>query len=154
MIMKEEKIIVFGLDEDTYCMDLQFVRGIEENYRIIPVPNCPGDIKGIINLRGEVIPVYSLRSRFQMDELRGGGKLLLTHTHNTMLAFEVDAVHGIETLQEDDIFAVPTVVKSEETTYVDRIVRAASGIVINISVEDIVSDSDFAAIEQILADNE
>ena len=65
--MEERKYIIFQLGEEKYGMNLSYVNGIEQEYHIIPVPNAPEGIKGIINLRGLVIPVYSLRQRFGMD---------------------------------------------------------------------------------------
>ena len=59
--MEELKFIIFKLGEQKYAMNLLYINGIEQNYQIIPVPNAPEGIEGIINLRGDVIPVYSLK---------------------------------------------------------------------------------------------
>ncbi len=152
--MSESRYIVFRLDDERYSMDLRFVKAIEDNYVIIPVPNGPDDIRGIISLRGDVIPVYSLRSKFGKDEFRGDGKLLVAYVCNTMIGFEVDVVEGIETIEDSDVLPVPTVVVSEETAYIDCIVNTSKGIVINISVEHILTDGELANIEDMIAQNQ
>lgn len=152
--MGETRYIVFGLENERYSMDLRFVKAIEDNYMIIPVPNGPEDIKGIISLRGDVIPVYSLRSRFGKEEFSGEGKLLITYVCDTVIGFEVDVVEGIEVIEDEDVLAVPQVVKSDETAYIDCIVNTSKGIVINISVEHILTDGELANIEDMIAQNQ
>ena len=55
------KPVVFKLGEEYYGVDINAVRGIEKEISIVPVPNSVAYIKGIINLRGEVIPVLNLK---------------------------------------------------------------------------------------------
>lgn len=154
MCMAETKYIIFEVDTQVYSMNLQYVREIEENYTMIPIPNCPADIRGIVHLRGEVVPVYSLRSRFGMDESREPGKIILTYVHEHVIGFEVDAICGIESVSPEGVMEVPRLLMSDETTYIDCILQRASGIVVNISVENILSESEVEAINQSISEQE
>ncbi len=149
--MAEIRYIIFELDEAVYGMDLAYVKEIEENYAIIPVPNAPSHIKGIINLRGDVVPVYSLRSRFNMPEANHKGKLILTYVHNMIIGFEVDRIHGIENIDDENRLPAPLMIVNEETTYIDCVLHASCGIVINISVENIVPESEADEINERLS---
>ena len=153
--MAGKKYVVFKLGEQIYSMDLLLVKGIEQSYNIIPIPIGPENIKGIINLRGDVIPVFSLRSKFNMDENFDGDtrKLLVTFTHGIQLAFEVDAVVGIKLVDEKDINDIPVVVKTQETVYMDNILNIGDGIIISISVENIISKSEIDHLSEIIDDS-
>lgn len=152
--MSETRYIIFELDGQIYGMNLKYVKEIEENYAIIPIPNCPADIRGIINLRGEVVPVYSLRSRFGQTESGQSGKLILTYVHSSVIGFEVDKICGIESVEEQDVLKTPRLIINEETTYIDSILRASSGIVVNISVENILSENEIEEISRQISENE
>lgn len=152
--MAEARYIIFSLHDEAYSIDLAYVKEIEENYTVIPIPNCPPHIKGIINLRGEVVPVYSLRSRFGLAESTATCKLILTYIHGYVIGFEVDAIRGIETIAEEDRLPTPKLICSEDTTYIDSIIHASGGIVVNISVENILSENEVQALADNLADDE
>ena len=95
--MEENKLIVFNVGEEFYGIDIKKVMGIEKKQEIISVPNTPDCIKGIINLRGDVIPIYSFRTKFNKEELTGDdeGMLIITKTGDITIGFEVDQVAQI-----------------------------------------------------------
>ncbi len=152
--MAEKRFIVFAMDEERYSIDLDFVKEIEENYSIIPIPNGPANVEGIINLRGEVVPVYSLRSRFGKAKSNQIGKIILTYVHGSVIGFEVDEICGIEPVDIENILKAPPLIQSDETTYIDCILRTDSGIVVNISVENILSENEVSAINSRISENE
>src|SRR5699024_1552602 len=61
-----KKVLVFGLDENEYAIEIDVVQGIERLMNITRVPRTPSFVKGVINLRGVVTPVIDLRARFQL----------------------------------------------------------------------------------------
>ena len=117
--MEEQKFVVFQLEDQKYGMSLMRVNGIEQDYHIIPVPNAPEGISGIINLRGAVIPVYSLRERFGMDPHIDNPEksLLVTNSHGILLAYEVDCVEEIEEVPDSKISLMPSVASNEDTAF-------------------------------------
>lgn len=66
--MEEMKPVVFKLDNENYGVDINLVQGIEKEQQIVRVPNTVNYIRGIINLRGEIIPVYDLRAKFGLPQ--------------------------------------------------------------------------------------
>lgn len=154
--MEELKYIVFQLGDEKYGMNLVHVNGIEQDYHIIPVPNAPGGIRGIINLRGAVIPVYSLRERFGMDPRIDNPEksLLITSSSNTPLAYEVDAVVGIEEMAPKNINRMPDVASNEETLFMEQVLHIKEEIVITINVNKILSDEMTEALNQIVEEHQ
>ena len=154
--MSEEKHVVFRLGNEKYSMNIAYVKAIEEQYSIIPLPDAPENVKGMINLRGEIIPVYSLRSRFHMEEIEktSDTQLLIAMADNIQIAFEVDQVIGIETIEEENRREIPVVIRGESTGYIGGILNIRDQIVVEISVANIMSESEWADIEQLMREHE
>ena len=154
--MEERKYIIFQLGEEKYGMNLSYVNGIEQDYHIIPVPNAPEGIKGIINLRGLVIPVYSLRQRFGMDARvdNPAKSMLITMCSDIMVGYEVDAVLGIEEMAPEDINKMPFVASNEETSFMDQVLYVKNEIVIAINVSKVLSEEMEEALTSIVDEHQ
>lgn len=163
--MAETKYIVFSLNNQKYSMQLTRINGIECVYNIIPVPMGAACIKGIIHLRDMVVPVYSLKQHFDLEDIPGANpQLLVTESHGIRLAFEVDDVLGIVPVPDADVKSVPTMVHTQETGYLENVVRLTlpemktPEIMISISVDNIMSEREFGqvadAIEKTKQDEE
>ena len=90
--------IVFKLGNEIYGVNIAYVNAIEQGQEIVRVPNSSGNIKGIINLRGEVIPVVDLKAKFKSASASSGedsGQLIIVNLENRKIAMEVD---GVETV--------------------------------------------------------
>ena len=64
-----DKYLLFNLGDEVYGVNIAFVTEIIEMQKITEVPDMPSFIKGVINLRGRVIPVMDLRLRFRITEM-------------------------------------------------------------------------------------
>lgn len=154
--MEELKYVVFQLGDQKYAMNLMRVSGIEKDYHIIPVPNAPEGISGIINLRGTVVPVYSLRERFGMDARIDNPEksLLVTYSAGTVLAYEVDAVEEIEEMTPERIKSMPYVATSDETAFMDQVLHVGDDILIAINVDKVLSEEAQTLVNQLIEDNQ
>lgn len=154
--MEEQKFVIFQLADQRYGMHLMRVNGIEQDYHVIPVPNAPEGISGIINLRGTVIPVYSLRERFGMNPRidNPGRSLLVTNSHGTLLAYEVDAVEEIEEVSKDCINPMPSVASNEETSFMEWVLHIGNDIVIAINVDKVLSEDAKQLVDQLIEENQ
>ncbi len=154
--MEELKYVVFHLGEQKYGMSLTNISGIEKEYTIISIPNAPQGIIGIINLRGSVVPVYSLRERFGMDiHIDNPEKsLLVTSSSGTVLAYEVDAVEEIEQMEPENIKDMPSVASSDQTAFMDQVLHINKDIVIVVNVDKVLSDDAKTMVNQLIEENQ
>lgn len=154
--MEEQKFVVFQLEDQKYGMSLMRVNGIEQDYHIIPVPNAPEGISGIINLRGAVIPVYSLRERFGMDPHIDNPEksLLVTNSHGILLAYEVDCVEEIEEVPDSKISLMPSVASNEDTAFMEQVLQIGNEIIITINVDKVLSKDVRQMVDQIVEENQ
>ena len=110
--MTEFKPVVFKVGNEYYGVDINLVRGIEKMIQVVSIPNSNPNIKGIINLRGDVIPVYSLREKFNLEPMNESeeNQFIIVKVDDMLLALEVDKVDEIQNISEEMIFDVPIII--------------------------------------------
>ena len=137
------KQVIFKLGDEEYGMDILVVDAITGYSEIVDVPDSPEYILGILNLRGDVIPVYSLRRKFGMPEIEATDKtqLLITKTKDgAMVGFKVDSVSEIIEFSREELHEVPVIVKSEDTSYAARVAKKGEQLVVLLDNEKILSE--------------
>lgn len=127
-----ERDIIFLVGKEEYGLDVQVVTAIEPMMDIVPVPNAPACVMGLMNLRGEVIPVYSLRKRFDMEEITDvtKNKLIVAHYDGKSIAFKVDEVMEMQDFEDSAISETPVIAKSARTTYVRAVANKQGKLVL------------------------
>jgi purine-binding chemotaxis protein CheW len=106
---EELQMLTFSLDSVFYGVNVHQVREVKNFEGVTPVPYAPNYVKGVTNLRGEVIPVIDLRKRFGMDEKKEhdctGIMIIVQDKHP--IGVMVDSVMEVLTLPKDDIETNP-----------------------------------------------
>lgn len=153
--MEELKFVIFRIEKQKYGMNLKYIKGIEQNYQIISVPNATEAIEGIMNLRGAVIPVYSLRKRFGLKGQTDKDKksMLVTMSAGSPLAYEVDEVVTIEEMKEEDISNMPLIATNEENAFMEKILNINGDIVIALNSDKVLSEATRKVVEQMIEEN-
>lgn len=147
--MEDFKPVVIKLDKELYGLDIKKVQGIEKDQQIVRVPNAASYIKGIMNLRGDVIPVYSLRKKFGLPENTSGEvQYLIVNTNDTLLALEVDSVDEIHSIEGLNVHQVPSIIAGADTRYFEKVLRTPKGLIITIDVDKLLSEEEIEQIEQ------
>lgn len=147
--MEDFKPVVIKLDKELYGLDIKKVQGIEKDQQIVRVPNAASYIKGIMNLRGDVIPVYSLRKKFGLPENTSGEvQYLIVNTNDTLLALEVDSVDEIHSIEGPNVHQVPSIIAGADTRYFEKVLRTPKGLIITIDVDKLLSEEEIEQIEQ------
>ena len=146
--------VVFRLDNEKYGIDISYVSGIEYEQTIVRVPNSSRNNKGIINLRGEVIPVLDLRTKFNMDNLTApkDAELIIVNLPNNKIAIEVDGVEQIHHIDENDIVDMPEIAKSSGAGYFDRVAKLDGKLIIIINPLELLSEEELQAVNELTAD--
>lgn len=150
----EFKPVVFTVGNQEYGVDIELVRGIEVVQDIVRVPNSNPDIKGIINLRGDVIPIYSLRHHFNMEEVQHTDetKFIVVNTKGVVIALEVEEVKEIHNVDESMIYEVPLIVKSEDTGYVDKVININGRLILLLNIDNLLSAEEAESIKKMVDD--
>ena len=103
----ELQIVVCELADEHYGLDIAKVFEIIRHQPITPVPRAPRFVKGVINLRGRIIPVVDLRGRFGMDEVEPTKetRIVVAESSSTRVGLIVDSVSEVLLLPLDAVVA-------------------------------------------------
>lgn len=106
--------LVFRLDESEYAIPVEHIREIIAKAELSPVPGAPPFLLGVLNLRGRILPVVDLRTRFEFNTERDDTRdcyVILTDTidgNSVELAVKVDAVCEVARINEEEIDDAPS----------------------------------------------
>lgn len=103
-----EKYIIFDLKGIEYGINVQQVLSIERIQEITEVPRTPKFIKGVINLRGEIVPIIDLKERLHLSETEytEQTRILIVSVDDIQVGLIVDAATDVMDIQQTDIEAV------------------------------------------------
>jgi len=95
-----EQLVVFTLDHQDYALPLNSVVRVIHAVEITNLPKAPNIISGIINVKGQIIPVVDIRKRFGLTprELNPDDQLIIADTRKRQVALLVDQVNGIQNI--------------------------------------------------------
>ena len=105
------ELLTFKLSGQEYSLDIMFVREIRGWTRATPLPHAPSFMKGVINLRGTVLPVMDLAERLGLPVTKHTNRnvIIVVNHENSMTGLLVDAVSDIIRLTQDDLQPSPDV---------------------------------------------
>ena len=152
--MKDTKQVIFSVGEEEYGLDIMLVNGIEKYTNIMRVPSSPECIKGIINLRQDVIPVYSLRRKFGLPEVPAteSSKLIITKSQGVLLAYEVDEVKEIVEISGEQISETPTIVRNDQTTYIGAVANISGRMIILLNHDGVITSAEKVSIQNMVTE--
>jgi purine-binding chemotaxis protein CheW len=102
----ESKYIIFKINKEVYAIDVKSVNNIIQMPKITQVPSSPKYYRGVINLRGEIIPVMSLRRRMNYDDdcfTSNSRIIILNIGEDNLLGIVVDEVNEVLNISSNDI---------------------------------------------------
>ena len=151
---REGKYLTFSLAGEEYGIGILKVKEIIGMMNITPVPQTPEFVKGVINLRGKVIPVVDLRLRFSLEaaaytertciivvEVAGSGG-------SVMMGIVVDSVSEVLNIREADIENTPAFGVKLNTDFILGMAKAAGGIKILLDIDKVLSSEDLVAVRR------
>lgn len=108
------QLVSFNLDHEEYGINVLKVREIIRMLNVTRVPNTPYYVEGVINLRGKVIPIISLRKKFNLTEADHDKRtrIMVMEVGGELMGFIVDEVSEVLRISEKEIQPPPPVVAS------------------------------------------
>lgn len=151
---KESKYLSFPLADSLYGIDIQHVKEVvifSENMKITRVPHMPAFTKGVINLRGKVIPVIDLRLRFLLEEIEYGGRtcFVVVDINGITTGLVVDTVAGVVTFKESDIDPAPELDESAQSKFIYGIGKTKEEVYILLNTEKLLHQKELEALQQV-----
>lgn len=129
--------VIFKINAEYYGLDIKYVENIEKNLTITRIPNSKPYVKGIINLRGNVIPVIDLRARFgfPMKEYTEESRIIIVNYETYQIGMVVDSSSETLQLSEENIDSSPNIRSSSDDEFVKEIGKHNNRIIMLINVK-------------------
>ncbi|MBE5963708.1 MAG: purine-binding chemotaxis protein CheW [Lachnospiraceae bacterium] len=111
--------IVIGIGNEQYGINIKYIDNIVRMQKITRVPMAQEYFKGVINLRGEIIPVMSIRRKLELDDdvITNKTRIIIAKVDNASIGFVVDEVKEVVTLDANSIERVATAEAASEITH-------------------------------------
>jgi purine-binding chemotaxis protein CheW len=141
---EEKQLVVFDLAAEAYGVDINAVQGIIRMQTITKVPRTPDFVEGVINLRGEVIPVVDLRKRFglKVAEETKDSRIVVVYIGEQQVGMVVDAVTEVLRISADSIEPPSPVITSADSAYLMGIAKLEDRLITLLDLEQALSEAE------------
>jgi purine-binding chemotaxis protein CheW len=146
------KYMTFKVGEEVFAIAIQSIVEIVEMQKITEVPDMPGFVKGVINLRGRIIPVIDLRIRFNLTSRDYDDRtcIVIIEINKTAIGFIVDIVEEVATITENNIAPPPDFkTASGKEKYIKGLGKVGEAVKIILDVEKLLYGDDLNKIKEI-----
>lgn len=141
----EGKYMTFRTGKEFFGIGINYVNEIIVMQNITTIPQVEDYIKGLINLRGKIIPVIDVRARFKMDPIDYTDRacIMVTDVGDTTIGLIVEEIAEVITVDDEDILPPPSLNRkdSEEAKYVMGLARTESGMKLLLDPEKLIRDA-------------
>ena len=150
-----EQYLTFVIGNEIFAIPIQHIREIIEFDGLTPVPLMPGFLRGVINLRGAVVPVIDLAARFGRDSVEISRRtciiiLELEEDDATqILGIIVDAVNEVLTVGSGDIEPPPAFGANIRSNFIDGMLRREESFIILLDVQQVLSVEELATLAEV-----
>ncbi len=144
----ELQIVVCELADEHYGLDIAKVFEIIRHQPITPVPRAPAFVKGVINLRGRIIPVVDLRDRFGMIDVEPTKetRIVVAESSSTRVGLIVDSVSEVLLLPIDAVETTPGVAAGADAEYLRGIAKLGNRLVLLLELDGLFAPADQTAL--------
>ncbi len=150
---QELQLVGFKLSDEQFGVEILCVREIIRVVSITRVPRAPGFVEGIINLRGEVIPVIDLRKRLNLEgrEFDNSTRLIVVELNDQQIGFIVDSVSQVLRVPADAIEEPPEMVTGIDSEFILGVTRIDDGerLLLILDLKRILSQAEQVAMERV-----
>jgi purine-binding chemotaxis protein CheW len=143
-----EKYLTFRLGTESYGLSVLKVREIIRMQNITNVPQMPDYVKGVINLRGRVIPVLDLRLRFELEAAEATEatciivvQIRMANGDEKLIGLVVDSVEEVLNIAKNEIEEAPDFGNKLSVDYISGMAKYKSGVKTLLDIDRVINDS-------------
>lgn len=139
-----QQFLVFKIDNEEYALDVLSIEGIVGVTNITPVPGSPDYMRGLINLRGNILHIVDIRIRFGLDRRDDRAidddVIIVISTSNRRFGILADMVSDVITVFESQITETP--IDNMRGLQISNVIRLENKIIMVLPIEDIVKSNE------------
>jgi purine-binding chemotaxis protein CheW len=141
------QFLTFTLKGEEFGIEILRVQEIKGYSTVTPIPNAPPHIKGVMNLRGTVVPVVDLRSRFAMAETEADQftVIIVVRVGKRVVGLVVDAVSDVLNIGAGDVEAPPEMGQDVDISFLTGVAKSGERLTLLLDIEKVVGNDAEAA---------
>lgn len=143
--------LTFVLGEESYGIDILKVQEIRAYEKLTTIANTPDFIKGVVNLRGQIVPIVDLRIKFRLQKVEYNDLtvVIVLNLGARIVGMVVDRVTDVMNLQVDQIRKMPETVSTVDTKFITGLATVDDNMFILIDIEELMSNQELQLVENI-----
>ena len=147
------QLVTFRIGDEEFGFDIFKVKEINKMLGITQIPNSESSVKGVVNLRGSVIPVISLRNKLNFSDIEydKSTRIIVVEYNNKNIAFIVDEVSEVLRIDSSIIEKPPEMTTSIETAYINGVAKLENRLLILLDLDKILTEKEEMALEEVEA---
>ena len=149
--MSEEQYVIFRLLGEEYGINIMNVTEISPYQEIVKIPNVSDFIEGVINYRGQVIPIICLGKRFGLERqgTDSNTRIIVINLKDKQVGFVVDEASQTIKIDESQIDPASTIPASDHTKYIYGIGKVDERLIVLIDLEKVLTEEEIDEMEEI-----
>lgn len=155
----KQTLLTFLLGQEYFAVHVTKVLEVLEKQHITKVPQTPAHILGIINFRGDILPVVDTRQKFNLSATQDDDKQfvivydLTTESHKLTVAATADAVKDVIEISPDDVKPVPEMGISYDSRFIAGVIKQNDDFIMLLDIDKVFALSDIEVIETLAVAN-
>ncbi len=148
----EIQLIAFALGESEYAVDILKIKSINRMLKIAPLPNSPTFIEGVVNLRGDILPIIDLRKRFGIKNPKNDKKtrFIVFEQNSQETALIVDEVKDVLRIPRDIVEPPPEMALGNvNAKYIQGLAKLGDRLVIILDLDNLLTDEEISDLKNI-----
>jgi len=152
---KEFQLILFNLGKSLYGIPIEHVSEINKLEEITVLPKAPKFIEGVINLRGNVVPVIDLRKRFGMEQVERTkkNKIVVVYVSKRLFGVIVDSVYEVLSLPEENVEPSLPTASGLKAEFINSIAKFKDNLIIILEITKILKSTEDIKVEEVVGEN-
>jgi len=148
------QLVTFHLGEELYGVNIMDVKEIVRIQNVRVIPNAPYYVEGIINLRGEIVPIIDLHKRFRIqatrsDDIEMDGGFIILNIDDNKIGIIIDKVERVVSVKGEDVKDPPQMLSGIGTEYIEGVVREEQGYLIMLNTRKLFNAKELQKIYEI-----
>ncbi|ADQ84024.1 chemotaxis protein CheW [Methylovorus sp. MP688] len=150
-VTNAKEFLTFVLGNEEYGLEILKVQEIRGYDAVTKIANTPDFIKGVVNLRGRIVPIVDLRIKFNLGKVEYNEftVVIILNLNGRIVGMVVDGVSDVMSLQPNQIRAVPDIVASIDTKYIVGLASVEEKMFILVDIEQLMSSTDMELMDTV-----
>lgn len=137
-----QKFAVFRIAEEVFGITIDRVVEIIKVQKVFTIPGLPGFLSGVMNVRGQVVPLIDLRRRFGTESSGKKERVIIVRFDQEKIGFLVDEIREILSLVPEEMTRPPSIFKGFKTQYITALGRKGDSLIIILNIDNLLTSEE------------